>query len=50
MQIKITVRSTEDYERTIARLKQEGCELQSETEEASYWKGICAYTVIKGWK
>lgn len=50
MQIKITVRSPEDYEKTIARLKRDGCKIQGETEETSYWKGICAYTVIKGWK
>ena len=50
MQIKITVRSPEDYEKTIARLKQEGCRLESETEKASYWKGLCTYAVIKDWK
>lgn len=48
MQIEITVRSPEDYEKTIARLKQEGCELQGETEETSYWKGcLCTYTVTR---
>lgn len=30
MQIKIITRSVQDYERTTERLKQEGCELQSE--------------------
>lgn len=51
MQIKITVRSTEDYEKTIARLKQEGCELQSDTTDSSYWKAcLCTYTVMKYWK
>lgn len=51
MQIKITSRSVKDYEKTIARLKREGCKLKCDTEEASYWKAcLCTYLIVKGWK